>query len=166
MYLLDDRDQPITNGNIHNQSIWQIYLPEEIERIYQFGAVLTHTLHALGFTPKHSRKHIKDRRAADNFSSKFTVEYFYQELCPVDPLSRIEMCYDGSQDYDREVRLSLQDQVLLNIAYPPSLVYYYDPDFGNSGLFYCFNSYTIILINSTLIAKYNKLTNSYFNLWL
>ena len=128
--------------------------------------MLTHTLHALGFTPKHSRKPINDRRAADRLSSQFTVEYFYQELSPVDPLSRIEMCYDGSQDYDREVRLSLQDQVLLNIAYPPSLVYYYDPDFGNSGLFYCLNSYTIILITNFLRTKYNKCAYLFLNLWL
>ena len=91
---------------------------------------------ALGFPSKEIYNQNK-KNNIDNQNNKYTIETFQKSIL-FGSLSKIVAAKRNKEnDY-----LSIQEQVLLNIVYPPKIGSKYYPQVGKTGLFYCERSFT------------------------
>ena len=86
-------------------------------------------------------KEIQNQNKKDSIvkqKNKYTIETFQKSIL-FGSLSKIV----AAKRNEGNNYLSIQQQVLLNIVYPPAIRSFYNPKIGKTGLFYCKKSFTI-----------------------
>ena len=99
---------------------------------------------ALGFPSKENQNKME---AKVNLKNKYTIKTFQKSIL-FGSLSKIV----SAKRNEGNDCLSIQEQVLLNIVYPPAIRSKYNPQVGNTGLFYCEKSFTA-KINHQYLSK-------------